>query len=156
MTIDVLVMGSATRWDTSHPIFLLFNTTIFSMGIAWKKSTPEGLRPPQYSEGGGAPGSGVQSVLHIDQFLMELIELFCLITNCRMCRRIVMEHWPNANEKRCNSSLFRRYTILQVAQGRTAHLSVTRYSLIGEGVLLLAPCRWLAGPALPSPRTSWR
>ena len=26
------------------------------MGVAWKESTPEGLRPPQYSEGGGAPG----------------------------------------------------------------------------------------------------
>ena len=32
--------------------FLLFNTTL--MGVAWKESTPEGLRPPQYSEGGGA------------------------------------------------------------------------------------------------------
>ena len=49
-------MGSATGWDgwdTSHPIFLLFNTT--PMGVAWKESTPEGLRPPQHSEGGGAP-----------------------------------------------------------------------------------------------------
>ena len=49
-------MGSATGWDgldMSHPTFLLFNTT--PMGVAWKESTPEGLRPPQYSEGGGAP-----------------------------------------------------------------------------------------------------
>ena len=37
-----------------HPIFLIFNVT--TMGAAWKKSTPEGLRPPQYSESGGAPG----------------------------------------------------------------------------------------------------
>ena len=27
------------------------------MGVAWKESTPEGLRPPQYSERGGAPGA---------------------------------------------------------------------------------------------------
>ena len=27
------------------------------MGVAWKESTPEGLRPPQYSEGSGAPAS---------------------------------------------------------------------------------------------------
>ena len=49
--------GSATGWDgwdTSQPIYLLFNTT--PMGVAWKESTPEGLRPPQYSEDGGAPG----------------------------------------------------------------------------------------------------
>ena len=39
-------------WDTSHPIFLLFNTTL--MGVAWKESTLEGLRPFQYSEGGEA------------------------------------------------------------------------------------------------------
>ena len=51
-------MGSATGWDgwdTAYPIFLFFNTT--PMGVAWKESTPEGLRLPQYSEGGGAPGS---------------------------------------------------------------------------------------------------
>ena len=47
--------------------------------------------------------TGVQSVLHIRQSLMEFIELFCSMTNCRMCRRIVMEHWPNANEKRCST-----------------------------------------------------
>ena len=34
--------------------------------------------------------------------LMMFIELFCSMTNCRMCRRMVMEHWPNANEKRCS------------------------------------------------------
>ena len=28
------------------------------MGVAWKESTPEGFRPPQYSEGGGAPVRG--------------------------------------------------------------------------------------------------
>ena len=51
-----VTMGSATGWDgwdTSHPIFLLFNTT--PMDVTWEKSTPEGLRPPQYSEDGGAP-----------------------------------------------------------------------------------------------------
>ena len=37
-------------WDTSHPIFLLFNTT--PMGVAWKEWTSEGLRPPQYLFGG--------------------------------------------------------------------------------------------------------
>ena len=50
-------MGSAAGWDgwdTSQPIYSLFNTS--PMGAAWKESTPEGLRPPQYSEGGGAPG----------------------------------------------------------------------------------------------------
>ena len=26
------------------------------MGVAWKESTPEGFRPPQHSEDGGAPG----------------------------------------------------------------------------------------------------
>ena len=39
-------MGSATGWDgwdASHPICLLFNTT--PMGVAWKESTSEGLRP---------------------------------------------------------------------------------------------------------------
>ena len=41
------------REDVSHPIFLLFNVT--TMGTAWKESTPEGLRPPEYSERGGAP-----------------------------------------------------------------------------------------------------
>ena len=51
-------MGSATGWDgwdMSHPIFLLFNTT--PMGVARKESIPEGLRPPQYSESGGAPAT---------------------------------------------------------------------------------------------------
>ena len=47
--------------------------------------------------------TGVQSVLHNGQTLMKFIELFCPMTNCRMCRRIVMEHWPNANEKRCSN-----------------------------------------------------
>ena len=36
-----------------NPMFLLF--TVMPMGVAWKESTPEGLRPPQYSDGGGAP-----------------------------------------------------------------------------------------------------
>ena len=49
--------------------------------------------------------TNVQSVLHIGQSLMEFIELFCSMTNCRMCRRIVMEHWPNANEKRCTKAI---------------------------------------------------
>ena len=55
-------MGSATGcdgWDTSQPIFLLFNTT--PMGVAWKESTPEGLHPPQYSEAGGAPGQNLDT-----------------------------------------------------------------------------------------------
>ena len=34
----------------------IFTFIITPMGVAWKESTPEGLRPPQYSEGGGAPG----------------------------------------------------------------------------------------------------
>ena len=48
--------------------------------------------------------TGVQSVLHNDQSLMKFIELFCSMTNCRMCRRrvVIVEHWPNANEKRCS------------------------------------------------------
>ena len=47
----------------SHKIFSLFEVT--SMDVAWKESTLGGLRPPQYSEGGGAPGRdllGVSSV----------------------------------------------------------------------------------------------
>ena len=50
-------MGSIDRGDggdMSHPIFFLFNVT--PMGDAWKESTTEGLRPPQYSERGGVPG----------------------------------------------------------------------------------------------------
>ena len=60
-----MIMGSATgwdEWDTSHPIFLLFNTT--PMGVAWKESTSEGLRPPQYSEGGGAAACDVDGLQH--------------------------------------------------------------------------------------------
>ena len=45
----------------------------------------------------------VQSVLLIGQSVVEFIEVFRSMTNCRICRRIVMEHWPNANEKRCNT-----------------------------------------------------
>ena len=55
---NLTYMGSATGWDgwdMSHPIFLLFNTT--PMGVAWKESTPEGLRPPQYLEAGRAPAN---------------------------------------------------------------------------------------------------
>ena len=46
LSVTCWSMGSATGWDgwdTSHPIFLLFNTT--PMGVAWKESTSEGLRP---------------------------------------------------------------------------------------------------------------
>ena len=45
--------------------------------------------------------TNVQSVLMIGQSVVEFIEVFRSMTNCRICRRIVMEHWPNANEKRC-------------------------------------------------------
>ena len=45
--------------------------------------------------------TNVQSVLLIGQSVVEFIEVFCSMTNCRICRRIVMEHWPDANEKRC-------------------------------------------------------
>ena len=34
------------------PNIFTFNTT--PMGVAWKELTPEGLRPPQYLEGGEA------------------------------------------------------------------------------------------------------
>ena len=44
----------------SLPIFLLFEFT--AMGAAWKESTPEGLRPPQYSERGGDAGYTVLPV----------------------------------------------------------------------------------------------
>ena len=68
MKCRMLGMGSATGWDgwdTSHSIFLLFNTT--PMGVARKESTPQGLPPPQYSEGGGAPdvGNREQKVLQL-------------------------------------------------------------------------------------------
>ena len=46
--------------------------------------------------------TNVQSVLLIGQYVVEFIEVFRSMTNCRICRRIVMEHWPNANEKRCS------------------------------------------------------
>ena len=45
--------------------------------------------------------TNVQSVLLIGQSAVEFIEVFRSMTNCQICRRIVMEHWPNANEKRC-------------------------------------------------------
>ena len=45
--------------------------------------------------------TNVQSVLMIGQSVVEFIEMFRSMTNCQICRRIVMEHWPNANEKRC-------------------------------------------------------
>ena len=48
--------------------------------------------------------TNVQSVLLIGQSVVEFIEVFRSMTNCRICRRIVMEHWPNANEKRCIDS----------------------------------------------------
>ena len=47
--------------------------------------------------------TNVQSVLLIGHSVVEFIEVFRSMTNCRICRRIVMEHWPNANEKRCSS-----------------------------------------------------
>ena len=47
--------------------------------------------------------TNVQSVLLIGQSVVEFIEVFRSMTNCRICRRIVMEHWPNAKEKRCNT-----------------------------------------------------
>ena len=43
-------------------------------------------------------------LLLIGQSVVQFIEVFRSMTNCRICRRIVMEHWPNANEKRCSSS----------------------------------------------------
>ena len=46
--------------------------------------------------------TNVQSVLLIGQSVVEFIEVFRSMTNCRICRRIVMEHWANANEKRCS------------------------------------------------------
>ena len=49
--------------------------------------------------------TNVQSVLLIGQSVVEFIEVFRSMTNCRICRRIVMEHWPNANEKRCNTNV---------------------------------------------------
>ena len=36
--------------------YFYFLTLRLTMGVAWKESTPESLRHPQYSEGGGAPG----------------------------------------------------------------------------------------------------
>ena len=50
--------------------------------------------------------TNVQSVLLIGQSVVEFIEVFRSMTNCRICRRIVMEHWPNANEKRCSSPTY--------------------------------------------------
>ena len=46
--------------------------------------------------------TNVQSVLLIGQSVVEFIEVIRSMTNCRIYRRIVMEHWPNANEKRCS------------------------------------------------------
>ena len=51
-------MGSADEGDggevsTQHFYFL---TLRICMVVAWKELTLEGLCPPQYSEGGGAPG----------------------------------------------------------------------------------------------------
>ena len=55
------------------PNNLIFNTT--PMGVAWKESTQEGLRPPQYSEAGGAPGSHLPTVGAAETALLALFRL---------------------------------------------------------------------------------
>ena len=69
--------------------------------------------------------TNVQSVLLIGQSVVEFTEVFRSMTNCRICRRIVMEHWPNANEKRCNRRNWvsvRHWAYLQHCAYRMAYL----------------------------------
>ena len=74
-------------WKYFETIFLeLFFETILEM--------PKVVHNVQFTM------TNVQSVLLIGQSVVEFIEVFRSMTNCRICRRIVVEHWPNANEKR--------------------------------------------------------
>ena len=70
----------------------------------WLKLTanwPNDLEIPKVVHNVQFTMTNVQSVLLIGQSVVEFIEVFRSMTNCRICRRIVMEHWPNTNEKRC-------------------------------------------------------
>ena len=46
--------------------------------------------------------------MQIGQPIREFNVVFCSMTNCEIRRRTVMEHWPKANEKRCNTRKERR------------------------------------------------
>ena len=72
--------------------------------------------------------TNVQSVLLIGQSVVEFIEVFRSMTNCRICRRIVMEHWPNANEKRCSTHVYRPQIIASEAGGTASSRWIWRAS----------------------------
>ena len=57
------------------------------MGVAWKESTPEGLRLPQYSEGGGAPGNifVLDCNFHLQSPVGQLIPLPAPSTRALAC-----------------------------------------------------------------------
>ena len=63
---------------------------------------PNDLQMPKVVHNVQFTMTNVQSVLLIRQSVVEFIKVFRPMTNCRICRRIVMEQWSNANEKRCN------------------------------------------------------
>ena len=69
---------------------------------------PNNLEMPKVVHNVQFTMTNVQSVLLIGQSVVEFIEVFRSMTNCRIYRRIVMEHWPNANEKRCTSSTLKK------------------------------------------------
>ena len=74
--------------------------------------------------------TNVQSVLLIGQSVVEFIEAFRSMTNCRIYRRIVMEHWPNANEKRCT-------TVAVVTNtSRFVHNGLIGATIVASGVYL--------------------
>ena len=78
---------------TSH-----IRTNVMKLTAHW----PNDLEMPKVVHNVQFTMTNVQSVLLIGQSVVEFIEVFRSMTNCRICRRIVMEHWPNANEKRCS------------------------------------------------------
>ena len=70
--------------------------------------------------------TNAQSVLLIGQSVVEFIEVFRSMTNCRICRRIVIEHWPNANEKRCSTVIHGRCSTVYIL-----HLLMFFFFVIG-------------------------
>ena len=82
---------------TSH-----IRTNVMRLTAHW----PNDLEMPKVAHNAQFTMTNVQSVLLIGQSVVEFIEVFRSMTNCRICRRIVMEHWPNANEKRCTGPIW--------------------------------------------------
>ena len=69
----------------------------------------------------------VQYVLQIGQTVVEFIEVFHSMTKSRIRRRMVIEHWPKANGKRCTFRAFKLNTDLKFL--RTIWKRDTKYLL---------------------------